>query len=300
MAIKVMEAREVDEPRAVLPGWEEQYTQMSAGRFCGRLVHAETGAVQLYEESMNLRVEQEFHAPADTLVFSFDMNDSALYLLDGHTHNAWVTPENYREVAVVLKDASAWGRSAADFESLVLQPLRSANCSAFASSLSQLLAGAVEGHVNVDAPGFAQQVADGCFSLLEAAVDVGQRRRSDRNAKRVVERVKEVVNDCPQDSFGVPELAEIAGVSVRQLQQSFVQYAGMPPTVWLRNRRLNAARRDLLAAGGAGVNVAEIAMRWSFWHLGRFSQAYQALFGEYPKATLKRGTERCVVSMLPS
>lgn len=152
-----------------------------------------------------------------------------------------------------------------------------------------MLAEVVQGRVDVEAPGFARQIADGCFSLLDQAMDVGRRRRAECQARRVVERVKEVVNDCPQDSFGVMDLAAAAGVSVRHLQQTFMQYADMPPTVWLRNRRLNAVRRDLLAADPTRVTVAEVAMRWSFWHLGRFSQAYFALFGEYPKATLKRG-----------
>lgn len=289
MTIKVLEAHEVNEHRVALPGWQEQYTQMSAGRFHGRLVHAESDAVELYEERMNLRVEQEFHAPADALVFSFDMSDNALYLLDGQTRNAWVTPENYREVAVVLKQPAAWNRSASEFRQLILQPLRSSGCSTFASSLCGVLADAVQGHVDVEAPGFAQQLADGCFQLLDEAMEVGGRGRAECHARRVVERVKEVVNDCPQDSFGVLDLAQAAGVSVRHLQQSFMRYADMPPTVWLRNRRLNAVRRDLLAADPAQVTVAEVAMRWSFWHLGRFSQSYHGLFGEYPKATLKRG-----------
>jgi hypothetical protein len=29
-------------------------------------------------------------------------------------------------------------------------------------------------------------------------------------------------------------------------------------------------------------------MRWSFWHLGRFSSSYRALFKELPSETLKR------------
>ncbi|MGE8410313.1 MAG: helix-turn-helix domain-containing protein [Pseudomonas sp.] len=288
MTIKVLEAHEVSEHRVALPGWQEQYTQMSAGHFHGRLVHAQTSAVELYEERINLRVEQEFHAPADALVFSFDMSDDALYLLDGQTRNGWVTPENYREVAVVLKQPATWKRSAGEFRQLVLQPLRSSGCSSFASSLCGVLAEAVQGKVDVDAPGFAEQLADGCFTLLDQAILAGERRRSETQARRVIEKVREVVNDCPQDSLGMLELAEAAGVSVRHLQQSFARYADMPPTVWLRNRRLNAVRRDLLAADPAQVTVAEVAMRWSFWHLGRFSQAYHALFGEYPKATLKR------------
>jgi len=292
VAITVTETRGVDECWVALPGWEEQCTQMSAGHFRGRLVHAETGAIQLYEEHMNLRVEQEFHVPADTMVFSFDMSENVLYLLDGRTHNAWVTPENYREVAVVLKQASTWKSMTEDLEALVLQPLRSDNCHVVAASLSQLLVSAAQGNVNMDAPGFVQQIAEDCFSLLQGSLDVGRRRRADCQAKRVVERVKAVVNDCPQNNFGVLEIADAAGVSVRHLQQSFMRYAGMSPTAWLRNRRLNAARRELLATTAAGKTVAEVAMRWSFWHLGRFSQSYHALFGEYPTATLKRGAGR--------
>jgi len=34
--------------------------------------------------------------------------------------------------------------------------------------------------------------------------------------------------------------------------------------------------------------VAEVAMHWSFWHLGRFSSSYRALFKELPSDTLKR------------
>ncbi|WP_425930221.1 helix-turn-helix domain-containing protein [Pseudomonas sp. NyZ201] len=289
MTIKVLEAHEVNEHRVALPGWQEQYTQMSSGRFQGRLVHAQSAGLELYEERMNLRVEQEFHAPADALVFSFDMSDNALYLLDGQTRNAWVTPENYREVAVVLKQPARWQHSAAEFRRLVLQPLRPTRCKAFASALSEVLAEAVRGQVDVAAPGFAREIADGCFQLLDQAVEVDARGRAECHMRRVVERVKEVVNDCPQDSVGVQDLADAAGVSVRQLQQSFLRYADMPPTVWLRNRRLNAVRRDLLAADPGQVTVAEVAMRWSFWHLGRFSQAYHGLFGEYPKETLKKG-----------
>ena len=99
----------------------------------------------------------------------------------------------------------------------------------------------------------------------------------------MVQRVKEVVNDCPEENFGMIELAAKAGVSPRNLQQSFLRYAGMPPIVWLRNRRLNAARRDLLEAAETGMTVAEVAMKWSFWHLGRFSQSYYALFRRVSK-----------------
>jgi AraC family ethanolamine operon transcriptional activator len=33
------------------------------------------------------------------------------------------------------------------------------------------------------------------------------------------------------------------------------------------------------------TTVAEVAMNWSFWHLGRFSSSYRALFKELPSET---------------
>ncbi|PWU31939.1 AraC family transcriptional regulator [Pseudomonas sp. RW407] len=290
MVIRVVEAQEVDQQRIAIPGWEQQYTQMSAGRFAGRILHAEVEGIELYEEQMNLRVEQEFHAPPGALVFSFDMSENSLYLLDGETRNAWVTPENYREVAVVIKQAGQWDQALDDFADLVLTPLRSDGCHALAASLSSMLTGAGAGVQPVDAPGVAQAIVANCFSLLcEAPAGDGHRARSIVQAKRVVQRVRDLVNDCPEENFAMAELAAKAGVSPRTLQQSFLRYAGMPPIVWLRNRRLNAARRDLLGAAESGVSVAEVAMKWSFWHLGRFSQSYHALFGEYPKATVRHG-----------
>lgn len=288
MSVRVVEAQEVDQQRIAIPGWEQQYTQMSAGRFAGRILHAEVEGIELYEEQMNLRVEQEFHAPPGALVFSFDMSENTLYLLDGETRNAWVTPENYREVAVVIKQAGHWAQPFEAFADLVLTPLRSANCRSVAASLSNLLAGASAGQQQMDAPGVAQRIVSDCFSLLCETPGEAPSSRSSLQAKRVVQRVKELVSDCPEENFGMAELAARAGVSPRTLQQCFLRYAGMPPIVWLRNRRLNAARRDLLAAAETGVSVAEVAMKWSFWHLGRFSQSYHALFGEYPKQTVRQ------------
>ena len=38
-----------------------------------------------------------------------------------------------------------------------------------------------------------------------------------------------------------------------------------------------------------GESVTDIAERWNFNHLGRFSADYRARFGELPSATLQRG-----------
>jgi transcriptional regulator GlxA family with amidase domain len=81
-------------------------------------------------------------------------------------------------------------------------------------------------------------------------------------------------------------------VSLRQLQQAFKAFTGMTPTHWLRLRRLNSAHRELLICTPNETTVAQVAMNWSFWHLGRFSSSYRALFKELPSETLKRASQR--------
>jgi transcriptional regulator GlxA family with amidase domain len=37
-----------------------------------------------------------------------------------------------------------------------------------------------------------------------------------------------------------------------------------------------------------GETVADIAMSWGFWHLGRFSATYRSMFAELPSTTRQR------------
>ena len=52
--------------------------------------------------------------------------------------------------------------------------------------------------------------------------------------------------------------------------------------------KLNEIRRELQQTNGAGERISDIAMRWGFLHLGRFSEEYRQLFGECPSDTLRR------------
>jgi transcriptional regulator GlxA family with amidase domain len=48
----------------------------------------------------------------------------------------------------------------------------------------------------------------------------------------------------------------------------------------------------LLNSSPLQTTVAEVAMQWSFWHLGRFSSSYYSLFKELPSETLKRASRQ--------
>ncbi|MHC1561028.1 AraC family transcriptional regulator [Actinomycetospora sp. C-140] len=112
-------------------------------------------------------------------------------------------------------------------------------------------------------------------------------RQSAPAPRRVLRRVLDLVASAHDRTLTVADLAACAGTSERALHAAFRRELGTTPMAYLRDRRLEAAREDLLAAA-PGDGVAAIAMRHGFSHLGRFAAAYRERFFEAPSATLRR------------
>jgi transcriptional regulator GlxA family with amidase domain len=94
----------------------------------------------------------------------------------------------------------------------------------------------------------------------------------------------------PERAFSVIDLAAIAGMSVRSLQEGFRRHVGCAPMTYLQQVRLGRAHDTLRSSDPAHVTVASVAHRWGFAHLGRFASAYRTRFGHSPSETLRRLT----------
>lgn len=88
------------------------------------------------------------------------------------------------------------------------------------------------------------------------------------------------------EDMTIEAIAHAAGVPERTLHHAFSRFRSLSPTQWLRARRLEAARRDILASGG-NANILEIANRYCMQHGGRFAAYYQQQFHETPSDTLR-------------
>jgi len=88
----------------------------------------------------------------------------------------------------------------------------------------------------------------------------------------------------------ITDLIAATGVAERTLFKHFKDFMGVTPMGYVRNVRYLQARLALQSAG-AEEGVTEIAMRFGFTHMGRFSVGYRRRFGESPSQTL-RGRER--------
>lgn len=106
-----------------------------------------------------------------------------------------------------------------------------------------------------------------------------------------IRRVVELVEAHPDRDLTLPELAQAAGTTARALQRGFKELVGMSPTAYVRAVRLDRVRDELLA-GGPTVSVTDVAMKWGFFHLGRFAQQYKDRFGVLPSHTARRSLTR--------
>jgi AraC-like DNA-binding protein len=102
-------------------------------------------------------------------------------------------------------------------------------------------------------------------------------------------RAEEYLRAHVAEPVSVADAADAARLSVRALQDQFQRWLNLTPTQYLRNLRLDAVRSDLVQArtDGRTVAIADVARRWGFAHMGRFSGQYAAAFGETPTKTLR-------------
>jgi len=91
----------------------------------------------------------------------------------------------------------------------------------------------------------------------------------------------------------VGRLCAVAGVGERSLQKSFLTHRGMSPMRFVTERRLAAARRQLMTTNTR--DVTSVALQIGFSHVGRFAQLYRQAFGETPSESVRRASRRPVV-----
>jgi AraC-like DNA-binding protein len=101
---------------------------------------------------------------------------------------------------------------------------------------------------------------------------------------RIVKRVLDELEADPGRVWTAADMAELAGVSVRRLQEGFRDYVGRTPRECLVDIRLARARCDLSDGNGT---VSDIALRWGFTHTGRFAAQYRAKYGVAPSVQLR-------------
>lgn len=91
-----------------------------------------------------------------------------------------------------------------------------------------------------------------------------------------------------KEDLQISDLAEAINVSPRAVQAMFKKYLRMTPIHYIRSMRLAEIRREILDMKGVQKwSLTELAQKWGFNHLGRFSAYYRKAYNENPSQTLE-------------
>lgn len=103
----------------------------------------------------------------------------------------------------------------------------------------------------------------------------------------LVRRAQDYLEANHHHAITATGLATALDTSVRSLSRGFRRHLSMSPMAYLRECRLQAARRALLEQGD-GESVTQVALNCGFGHLSRFAVDYKKRFGECPSGSLRR------------
>jgi AraC family ethanolamine operon transcriptional activator len=282
---------DIDDQSIMLNGWEQRYTQL------------ETGSFKAIKSSLNV--------PDCTNIFRKYTNR--------RMHKYFVTPDNLIRLAAVLpgSDVSQFqGREIIAGDLFVLRPgieLELICHGKFDVAVIELNSNLSFSYIEdmdnnqLEVPdvlpkqmvsGFSDQIyaaflqkqmnidlfSSICAPAVRALCYKKPIYKQDCVADIVTKAIR-LVEHCLVDLDEMPKIPEIAahlGISERGLEYAFSRKYGVSPIRYFKFMRLHGARREIRVGKSS---VTDVAMKWGFSHLGRFSGYYRDTFGELPSQT---------------
>lgn len=141
---------------------------------------------------------------------------------------------------------------------------------------------------------FREALLCGLRQLLDDGLAMqGNSVREFRTVRRfsLIQEACSLVDDQLTTVMTSEQLANRMGIHLRTLQRAFAEMFGMSPSRYVQQRKLLSVRRELRNSTLATSTVSQVAIKYGFTELGRFSLRYRKLFGEHPSQTLRDGTK---------
>lgn len=286
-------------------GWPLEYRQIEPGSFSSTFTDLDGDAWFLMEEQSSRRVEVVGGAPYGMFMLALVEGDSVLangQCLSSNRIYVQSPGSDFRATLPAGTKVTQVGVVDEQFEDVLnaVAPDLSVphgDVALFATapgrlaSLRWAMRGALLAPSNREATR-EEAVSRILTELVAVAVDHGNapcgRGLRRATARRALDRAREYIEARLGETIRVASMCRYAGTSLRSLELIFARELGMPPKQYVKARRLNAARRRLLAAGAEqGLLVTEVALDHGFDHLGRFAGDYRRYFGESPRETLQ-------------
>lgn len=310
--VRVNDTHDADEQAACLTDWGQCYEQMTSGAFDGHFESYSFDGVELFREDIN-QVVQQYGQPLPgsmTMASLLDGTEGGrfcgapiqpdqYFFLRGGKEFHFRTPQRV-SLAAVTVDLEGFGAycqrvgevppPGACLDNGLVRKAPQDELGGVLSSLMQSIRHSPDmlRHATL-----RRCLAEGLHStLLSLCSPTGHTGRdlTARTRQYVVNKARDYMREHVEAPITVSDLCAHIRVSRRTLQYSFQDVLGTNPARYLRNMRLNGARREIRRLTDEHTPLADIAARWGFWHPSRFAAEYKSLFGELPSQTLKAVT----------
>lgn len=296
---KVFAAKFFDasEQETALPGWEQRFLQLLPKRYRGQVDYLVMPGISVMRERVNATIAQTVMAPKGTVSFVFTVNEDAHWRIDAAPHHGAicsvitggqemvsVCPGGYDIVIVTIQaDRLGWDMTGAPKLQILSSPLKG-ECLQWLLGLVQHGAASMNGLDELLPDIIVEQLGNLYFS----GSSCGREPASGAGDFPAFKRLQNHVDQDDGTIHDVASLAQATGMTHQSVHEAVRNTLGLNANVWLRQLRFDGARRDLLRGGQTGHSVSEVALKWHFWHLGRFAERYNRLFHEPPSETLRR------------
>jgi|GEM_PF-1936372 len=290
-------------------GWDQQYFQMSRGKFEGGIELTQVGSRQIYRERWGRKIRYKGTAPKGSFGFALSLDQPGTANWIGRPTCAdtviFQAPGQESEfVSSDYWDALAFGISTEEVQSVVsslsgdadicdklhgvltLEPdvadrLRRTGLDFLAQAKSA--SSEDEALVSRRSEQFVKLLLWELVDALQGPdILVGSTRHAD-----IVNRATEFALSEQLSGTGLVEICAHLKVSLRNLHYAFQEVTGMPPGTWLRRIRMNQVHKVLSRSSPNQTLVKQVALANGFTHLGHFSWQYRSIFGCLPSQTLK-------------
>lgn len=293
---------DASEQETALPGWQQRFLQLAPKRYRGQVDYLVMPGISVMRERVNATIAQTVMAPKDTVSFVFTVNEDAHWRIDAAPHDGAictvmvggqetisVCAGGYDIVIVTIQtDKLGWDMAGAPKLQMLSGPLKGECLHWLLGLLPNAGNGALRapsGLTDLLPEILIEQLGNLYFNGAEP--DRG--RAYSAGDFSAFKRLQVRVNDDDGAAHTVASLAEATGMTHHSVHETVRNTLGINANAWLKQLRLDGARRDLLQAASTGRTVSEIAVQWRFWHLGRFAEYYGAQFHETPSETLRGG-----------
>lgn len=309
-------AHDIDAQSGLLPGWEQEYRQLSCGRFSGSVAAASSSRISVIRETTNLSLHQNITAPTSKVVFSIPMKSyepsyldgrkidhNTLFIIDGGKAYDLCTNGNTELVGVVF-ERDFLNERAEEKDSLLVNQAISKKViqlppevAPFLQQFFEMLSRIMQRNDDTWPDTMPLTLlAETAFNNIWFALNHTEPGAlPSGNPPRTIERQRQMVKHAVNfmqthlaDEISMEDVCTATHVSRRTLQYYFHNCLQISPQQYLKALRLNTARKMLRTPAphsccrARNQTIADIAAACGYGHASRFAGDFKLQFGVLP------------------